>query len=382
VNATPRVLIWVQHLLGIGHLRRAAALARALAEAGAEVRIASGGMPVPGLDTGGARLVQLAAARVGDASYRELLDGNGRPVDDAWRRARRRHLLELFTGFRPRAVITETYPFGRGLLREELEALVAAVAIAEPRPLLCCSLRDIVEPRAVAAKRERMVGCARDAFDRVLVHADRTVTRLEDSLPEAVRLGDRVTYTGYLVSDPGRPEAALEARAEVLVSAGGGRVGEALLRAALEAARTPAGLTWRLLAGPGIAEPAFNALRLGAPQGAVVERNRRDFGALLASCRVSVSQAGYNTMVDLLRARARAVVVPFAAVGEREQGIRARLFAARGLVRVLEPEVLSGSALAAAVEAAAASVRPVAEGVRLDGAEVSARLIVGALEKR
>jgi len=378
----PRALIWVQHLLGIGHLRRAVALAAALAESGAEVRCVSGGMPVAGLDTGAARLLQLAAARVADARYRELLDAAGRPVDDAWRRARRRHLLAIFAAFRPHVVITETYPFGRGLLREELDALVAAVANADPRPLLLCSLRDIVEPRASVGRRERMVAHAREVFDRVLVHVDPTVMRLEDSLPEARVLADRLTYTGYLASDPSAPGAARESHAEVLVSAGGGRVGEALLRAALGAARASVGLTWRLLAGPGIADPAFEALRDAAPAGSVVERNRRDFGALLAACRVSVSQAGYNTMVDLLRARARAVVVPFAEAGELEQGIRARLFAARGLVRVLEPERLSATTLAAAVQSAAASERPAADRVALNGAERGARWIFSALERR
>ena len=40
---TRRVLFHVQHLLGIGHLRRAAALAKACAGHGLEVTVASGG---------------------------------------------------------------------------------------------------------------------------------------------------------------------------------------------------------------------------------------------------------------------------------------------------------------------------------------------------
>ena len=60
---TPRVLLYVQHLLGIGHLRRAAAIARGLASGGFEVAFVSGGEAVPALDIGAARLVQLAAIR-------------------------------------------------------------------------------------------------------------------------------------------------------------------------------------------------------------------------------------------------------------------------------------------------------------------------------
>ena len=51
---TPRVLLYVQHLLGIGHLRRAAAIARALAGGGFDVAFVSGGEGVPSLDIGAA----------------------------------------------------------------------------------------------------------------------------------------------------------------------------------------------------------------------------------------------------------------------------------------------------------------------------------------
>ncbi|MFC6790188.1 hypothetical protein ACFQE0_11510 [Methylobacterium komagatae] len=42
-----RVLIAVTHLLGAGHLTRAAALARAFAAAGHETALVSGGHPAP-----------------------------------------------------------------------------------------------------------------------------------------------------------------------------------------------------------------------------------------------------------------------------------------------------------------------------------------------
>ena len=108
---------------------------------------------------------------------------------------------------------------------------------------------------------------------------------------------------------------------EILVSAGGGAAGRALLEAALAArcALCLAHLPWRLITGPNLPEADIAALRAGAPSGVVIERFRPDFPALLRNCRVSVSQAGYNTVLDLLRARARAVLVPFAAGRETEQ---------------------------------------------------------------
>ena len=61
-----RVFFHVQHLLGIGHLRRAATLARALAAGGFDVLLVSGGAPLPGLALGAARFHQLPPLRAAD----------------------------------------------------------------------------------------------------------------------------------------------------------------------------------------------------------------------------------------------------------------------------------------------------------------------------
>jgi len=93
---TARVFFYVQHLLGIGHLRRAAALARTLAAGGFDVLLVSGGAPVDGLALGGARLHQLPPVRAADARLKELARLDGAPVDEAFRARRTRQLLDLF----------------------------------------------------------------------------------------------------------------------------------------------------------------------------------------------------------------------------------------------------------------------------------------------
>jgi predicted glycosyltransferase len=108
--------------------------------------------------------------------------------------------------------------------------------------------------------------------------------------------------------------------------------------------------------------------------GLAIEPNRPDFAGLCARAHVSISQAGYNTVVDLLAARTRAVLVPFAAANETEQTLRAAALERLGLARVVDETALTPAALAAAVDRAAADPRP-APGFRLDGAETAARLI-------
>ena len=376
-----RVLIHVQHLMGIGHQSRAALIARALDRAGAEVTYVSGGFPVPGLDVGGAEIVQLSPARAADSRYRGLVDGDLRPVGDAWRRARRDHLLRTLDERRPDVVVTETFPFGRRLLRFELSPLLERLAAEHPATRLVSSVRDIVERRSKPEREREALDLVRSRYHRVLVHSDATLAPFGASFPLAAAIADRIAYTGYVAKEPG-PSTGDDGRDEIVVSAGGGRVGEALLRVAIgaRAGSSHARRTWRILVGPDFPETGFESLRREAPAGVRVERNRPDFPHLLSRCRASVSQAGYNTVTDLIRAGTRAVLVPFAEAGEREQTLRARLLESRGIAVMLDPERLAPGSLAAALDVAAGLPRPSLDSIDLDGARRSAELLLELAE--
>jgi len=379
-----RVLLYVQHLLGIGHLRRAAILARALAAAGLRVDLVSGGMPLAGLELGGARLWQLPPARTLDDGRWALVDGGGREVDEAWRGRRRARLLEIFKDSRPDALVVEMFPFGRRQMAYELTPLLEAARAARPAPLVVCSVRDVLQVNRKPGRSEAIAATVDRLFDKVLVHGDPRVLPFEASFDAAARIANKLHYTGYVadVPAPGAGGAA-PAWSGVLVSAGGGAVGRALLETAV-AARPRSRLgdrPWHLLAGANLPAAAFEALRQAAGAGVRVERARRDFARLLAGCAVSVSQGGYNTVMDALAADARAVVVPFAGSGETEQTMRAERLAELGLLRLVPESALTPEALAGAVDRAAASPRPSETAVRLDlaGAAASARLLCGWL---
>ncbi len=380
MTAPVDVLFHVQHLLGIGHLKRAALLAKAIDRAGLSTVLASGGMPVPDIDLGGARLAQLPALRTADKDFSGLVDETGRPVDEAWKAARRDHLLALFARTRPRALLIELFPFGRRQLRFELLPLLDAALASRPRPLILCSLRDVLNPSQDPKKRTWILDKVRVYLDRVLVHGDPRFLPLEASFPAALEIADLLRYTGYVAPEIPAPAAAAEG-GEVLVSTGGGAVAQPLIESAL-AARPKTRYRdrpWRVLAGHGLPEPAFRAFVRQAPPGVTVERNRPDFPDLLSRCALSVSQGGYNTVMDVLAARRPAVIVPFASEGEREQTLRAERLAAEGLITLVpEGEDAAGDALAAAVDRAAER-RAAAGGIDLRGAEQSAAIIADLL---
>ena len=225
----PKIFFWVQHLLGIGHLKRTATLARAFRRAGMDVTVVSGGHEVPGLDIGGAELIQLPPVRAADKYFKVLIDENDKEIDDAFRERRRDLLLDAYAVAAPDVVMTELFPFGRRQLRLELTALLDAAKAAAHPPLIVSSVRDILveppKPERVAEMLERI----ETYYDRVLIHGDPTLIPFDETFAHADRISDLVAYTGYVVDTPQKTVGGVGSD-EVIVSAGGGAVSEELFR--------------------------------------------------------------------------------------------------------------------------------------------------------
>ncbi len=294
MSETADVLFYVQHLLGTGHLRRAAVIARALDAAGLRVLFVSGGLPADDLDVGAARVLQLPALMSRDESFSALVDAEGLEVDETWKRDRAAQLLAAFRDARPGVLITEMFPFGRRQMRFELLPLLEAARAAEPPPAIVCSVRDILNLRRRPERTAWILDTLARSFDRVLVHGDPDLLPFETTFPEARRIVPPLDYTGYVVAGPpdcGPPDGgppgpgeAANGHDEVIVSAGAGRVAVPLIEAAF-AARALGPLAearWRVLVGPNMPEDDYRGFLERAPQGMTVERARPDFQALLS----------------------------------------------------------------------------------------------------
>ena len=372
-------MIYVQHLLGIGHIRRAALIAKAVAASGCDCVFVSGGLPQPGLDIGGARLEQLPPAFCRDERF-ELLDEAGNPIGDAWKAARRERLLALYERERPGALLIEQFPFGRRALRFELLPLLEAAGDSAPAPRVFSSIRDVLARQFEPEKSRWVLETIGKYFDGVLVHGDPGFIPFDASFPEASKIGGKLRYTGYVVEDA-PPLDGMEPSGEVLVSTGGGTVGGPLMEAALQARALSslASAPWRILVGHGYPEADFRALKAKAPAGVIVERARPDFRQLLAACRLSISMAGYNTTLEVLQAAVPCVLLPYAAGEEGEQYLRARLLADKGWITLLPPDSVTPEALARAADSALEQARSRPGGqlasLNLSGAAESARLL-------
>jgi predicted glycosyltransferase len=371
-----RALFLVTHLSGTGHLVRILAIARALARAGGEAAVLSGGRPLPHLDAAGLRLIQLPPLAVADHDYGRMLAPDGREADARFMAARGAVVAAEIAARPPHVLVTELYPFGRRALRAEYAAAVALARAAGAR--IVASVRDLPEPPRKTARADDAHAALRAAYSAALVHGDPALAPFEAGWPRSAEIADLLAFTGY-VADPaplplGDPD-------EVQVSEGGGPLGRHLLRTAVEAAAL-SGRPWRLRvggsdAGAVIAELRVRAAALGVAGRVAVDPVGPDHRARLFTAAASVSLCGYNTATDILLSGVPAVIAPLSFGREREQALRAAAMARLPGIETLDPAALSPAALAAAVG------RAVSHGRRrgpppdaLDGAAVAARLLL------
>ena len=372
-----KVLIAVTHLLGTGHLARALTLARAFTAAGHKVQVASGGFPAPQLNVNGLEVVQLPPLRSDGVDFTRLLADDGTLADERYLIRRQNALCTALREMQPDVLITELYPFGRRSLRKEFLALLEAAHRMAQRPVVLSSIRDILAPPSKPEKADKADAVITRYYDAVLVHSDPAATKLEASWPVTDMLAAKLRYTGYVAPPAAGLHPEQAGAGEVLVSAGGGNVGSPLYKTALEAAKLMPDVPWRLLVGGSDAAARIAGFaEAGSP--AVLEPARKDFRQMLSHAAASVSMCGYNTALDLLQAGTPAVLVPFDAGNETEQGLRAASLAPLDGIEIVKTADLTPETLCTAVKTALRAHRRVAGGFRFDGAartvEIAAEL--------
>ena len=374
---TPNIFLYVQNLLGIGHLRRAAAISRALAEIGLEVNFVSGGIPIPKLNVGGAKFHQLPPVRSLDRNFKVLVDETGREIDDSWRQNRCSKLLHLFEETKPSMVVTELFPFGRRQFRFELIPLLDRAQEAKWKPKIIASMRDILVTKSRHDRNMEISRTLTTYYDKVLVHGDKQIITLEETFPLSHEITHLVEYTGYVLNPSISDSKEIVGSGEVVVSLGGGAVGSDTLTKLFKIRREKLmdDTRWRFIVGPHMPEEVLHEVKRSPIENTIVERMRPDLPSLINRARLSISQAGYNTVAEVLSSNTPAILVPFDGGDETEQRIRADLLAKRGAVEVVYEDKLDSHTLANTITRALKDQTKRALKIDLKGAERTAKIL-------
>ena len=352
-----KIIQYSQNVLGVGHLFRSLEIARALSAH--QVILVTGGPPVETELPMHVREFCLPILQMDDA-FKGLLTTEKNLTLDQVKETRQKKLLALFEEERPDLFLVELFPFGRRMFRFELDPVVRALRGKGAAPCaIICSVRDIlVEKKDHVRHEAKVVKTLNRYFDRVLVHADPDLVEIRETFGPFDDITIPVEYTGYIAPQSSaaagqriRKQMGMDDSENLIVaSAGGGNVGAPLLAAVIRAFSRMKGGNCRLqvFSGPFMDPRDFDDLKTMAPAKAQVDRFTADFGSYLAAADLSVSMGGYNTTMNILAARVPALLWPFSR--NREQGLRARRLADRGLLTVLQDADLQPDRLAALME--------------------------------
>jgi predicted glycosyltransferase len=376
MQAGHRILYTTNEVLGLGHVRIAlritVGMQAELSDAAAVLLVTSStaahAFPLPN----GLEVMRIPAVVRADTmtSYRsgrlplpfaevsELRAG----IIQAAARAYRPDLF--LVDHRPAGVAGELLPTLRQLKRRGETALVLM-------------LRDIIDDPAIMRARWGMDGAfdALGYYDEIWIYG---CQHLYDPIREyrwPDEVARKVRFCGYLgieqptqTRDAVRRSFGLGDERFIVVTIGNGMVGHLILETYLLAlAHLPDEIDvfTLMLGGPGL--PADQQLLIRRESEAIRSRNARrriefrDFLPDLLDCMAAadlvISQAGYNTLTEILTLGKRAIVVPYRERHE-EQSIRAALVEKRGLARVIDPCRLTPEQLATTILAALAEEPP------------------------
>ena len=381
----PRVLIYCQHILGMGHLIRSMAIARALKNC--VVTFINGGESLSGVQVPPWVSIENLPSISSDSEFQELKTHCQDTTLEQVQQARKHRLMELYETIRPDVLLIELFPFGRKRFAFELLPLLAHIRLAEDSTQVVCSLRDILVTKPDQTRHEDwVVSLMNRYFDLLLIHSDPTFQTLDETFSRRTDLHCDVHYTGFVTQDSETeadlPIAELAPLPHdiplILASVGGGRVGYELLEGTVRASFLLT-IPHRMLVftGPYMPDHQYKQLQHLAAQHPHIEVHRftTSFQSLMRQAVLSISMAGYNTCMNVLKTGTKALVLPFTGHKNDEQTIRAKKLEQRGLLTVLKPEELIPEQLAAKIAASLTTLHPGHHSINTEGGTQTAAII-------
>jgi predicted glycosyltransferase len=377
-----RLLMYSQDGMGLGHLRRTHNIAREVLASQplasilvvADSPVAPFFTPIPGMTF----LKLPTIVKVGNGEWRSGSESFS--IEEAVE-LRGQQIVEAFREFQPDVITVDHMPLGA---LGELRPLLDAASAKKDAPRMVLGLRDVLDAPETIRETWEGLGAYEylEKYASVLIYGCKEVYDAEAAY-ELSSHGHNITYCNYVAprkNGTGAGTGSVEPF--VLVMGGGGADAFPLAKTFLDAMpdiMRESPLRALIITGPNMPENEREELiRRSATKPVDVEISVEDPIALLKRATAVVTMGGYNSLVEVLQWRKKALVVPRRAPSA-EQKLRSQLFADRGLVRTLDPEQLSAELLAEGLLSlladeslpAAANVPP------LDGARRAANLLLG-----
>lgn len=261
-------------------------------------------------------------------------------------------IMKLVEQERPDVFLVDHAPAG---MNGELLSTLALLRNEMPNTRTILGLRDILDSPAVVRKTwqdQEISALIESAYDEVFVYGSEALFDVVEGYDLGANVARRVKYCGYVVGRnrieqlSGRASGAVcwdtrraGDRPVVLVTGGGGGDGYFLMDSYLKALKRQPSNSFHsvIVTGP-LMPPDQAAGLLAAANGrddVEIVPYTTDLVPSIRGAALVVSMAGYNTSVELLAARKKAILVP-RSVPREEQRLRAGMLAKLGLVSYAE----------------------------------------------
>lgn len=316
------IAFYCQHILGIGHLKRSLNICKNLVQAGHKIDLILGGAPIE-VNEKGVNIVQLPGLYM-DENFAGLMPCDTSLSLEETKLKRKEMLYDFFLQAKPDVFITELYPLGRKAFRFELDPVLKGMKSGELHPALCCSsVRDILVEKKDGREKfeQRAVDTLNKYFNILLIHSDEKLIKLSETFAAYGQIQIPISYTGFIAPEiPAFAKSSKNESPVVITSIGGGNVGSELLQSVCKTAKLNPNIQFKIFAGR-YSKPEFIAeLKNGASENVQVLAFSDNFQEEICKADLSISMAGYNTCMNLLRAGTPALLLPFKQ--NREQELR------------------------------------------------------------
>ncbi|WP_202807227.1 glycosyltransferase family protein [Synechocystis sp. PCC 7509] len=274
-------------------------------------------------------------------------------------KVRKNQLINVFERVKPDCLITEFFPFGRHLLLFELLPLLEYIKSTAPHTKIICSLRDVIGKVSDIQEEDTICYLMNKYFDLLLFHSDANFQIFAESFTRHQDINCPITHTGFIAQALKESCGNLWSNngdfAKILVSVGGGRIGQEVLQTVIEASVIVSKKIKheiQIFAGPFIPEDKFVNLQQAAKNqpNIKIAKYTQNLLEYMNTADISISLSGYNTAMNILSTRVKAIVVPLSHNDQdKEQLHRTQKLEDLGVVEVIHPDNLNPAYLANAV---------------------------------
>ncbi len=358
-HARPKVILYSHDTFGLGNIRRTLLLANTLIEQypGAAILIITGSPMIHAFRIPeGVDYIKLPCLdRIEPERYepRFLSDCSAEV-----KRTRAAILEKAVLGFEPDLMIVDKRAAG---VDGELLGALQALRDRQQRTKLVLGMRDVLDEPERTRDTLRLNGSFETIdrfYDEVWIYGCESIFNPIKEYDFPASVARKTRFCGYL-KRTSQPSTRNGGPPRVLVTTGGGGDGGCMIETYLKGlVGLPRSTVLRstIVFGPQMSKERRDDMldRFGYRPDVTFLDFEPDLTKFYAEADVVVSMAGYNTVCEVLSFSRRGILVP-RAHPVREQLIRARLLAARGLFDMVEPDELKPGVLIAKV---LASLKP------------------------